>query len=195
MDSVFTNLAFDGLLVAISDEISQAAFTELISQYYNNVIVPDSITDKFRILKLHIKNHSLDLEGLATKLSTLGYEELSQKARQVQPTKQDRRGSAAVVWPGNEPLEIQPEETSPGRRKKGWSVLRLTKIDLLAILYTGVSNGHETEFHKDNDEPIEAIPCLPPNENDTKYLGRAIELSKKSKDGKTKVNTHTHTHT
>ncbi len=118
MALVIESLAFDGLLVAISDELSEVKFTELTNQYD----VPESITDKFRKLQ-YIKNHgNLNLEELVEKLSTLGCKDLSDKAGEIltfQSTKRDRRGSAAFVFHGQEPRETQPDEISPGDRKKG----------------------------------------------------------------------------
>lgn len=116
MASVIESLAIDGLLVAISDLLSESSFEELISQY--KVQVPLNIKDKFRILQ-HIKK--LDLKELAEKLNTLGYKELADSTREIYdfpPSKQDRRNSAVQVF-GAEQRETQPEEVSPGSRKRG----------------------------------------------------------------------------
>ncbi len=81
MTSTIKDLAFDGLLVAIDEEIPEARFTELLSYY--EMQTPNNITEKFRILQ-HIKNQgSLDLEGLATNLRAIGCENLCRQATEI----------------------------------------------------------------------------------------------------------------
>ncbi len=122
MTSVIQNLAFQGLLVTIGEEIpSEAGFKKLISYY--DVQVLDSLTDKLRILQ-HIKSTgNLDLEGLVKNLSTIPEcEDLYHKAKEIldfDATKETRRESAAYVGIGIRPRELLPEESSPSNRKKG----------------------------------------------------------------------------
>ena len=103
----------------IGDTLPEAKFTELISLYDD---VPDGITDHFRVLKYLKDNGKLELEKLAKNLEDIGCEDQSQKVREVidfKATKRQQADSAALVGPRGVAGEIQPEEASPGDRKKG----------------------------------------------------------------------------
>ncbi len=105
----------------ISDSLPEAKLTELIN-LYNDVPIPDSITDHFRVLK-YLKDKGRELEELAKNLEDIGCEDQSQKVREAIDfiaTKRQRTNSAALVV-GHKGVagEIQPEEASPGNRKKG----------------------------------------------------------------------------
>ncbi len=62
MATTIEKLAINGLLVDISDtlHVPVAKFTELIN-LYNDVPVPDGITDHFRVLKYLKDNGKLEL--------------------------------------------------------------------------------------------------------------------------------------
>ncbi len=188
MASVIESLAFDGLLVAISDELSEPSFTELLGQY--DVQVPENTTDKFRKLQ-YIKNHgNLNLEKLVEKLSTLGCKDLSDKAGEIsKSTKRDRKGSTATVIPGQEPRETQPDQISPGSRKKGTfrSKPITTNFTTITNYFIGQSDGNDSE---DDEELVEEIQCVKrgsESKNDIKYLEMAKQTAKKSKDPNTTV--------
>ena len=110
----------DGLLVDIGDTLSEAKFTELVN-LYNDVPIPDSITDHFRVLK-YLKDKGRELEELAKNLEDIGCEDQSQKVREAIDfiaTTRQRTNSAPLVGHKGVAGEIQPEEASPGNRKKG----------------------------------------------------------------------------
>ncbi len=115
-----SNRLIDGLLVDIGDTLTVAKFTELISLY--DVPVPDGITDHFRVLKYLKDNGKLELEELANNLEDIRCEDESQKVREFtdfKATIRQRKNSAAYVGIRGVAGEIQPEEASPGVRKKG----------------------------------------------------------------------------
>ncbi|XP_064405989.1 uncharacterized protein LOC135351023 isoform X2 [Halichondria panicea] len=164
-----SNRLIDGLLVDIGDTLTVAKFTELISLY--DVPVPDGITDHFRVLKYLKDNGKLELEELANNLEDIRCEDESQKVREFtdfKATIRQRKNSAAYVGIRGVAGEIQPEEASPGVRKKG-------------------TNDQDDPYTA--DEVVEEIPCdaEPYNEDDMKYMQEAIDLCKESKDKKTKV--------
>ncbi len=119
MAAVNKSWLIDGLLVDISDSLPEAKFTELVN-LYNDVPIPDGITDHFRVLKYLKEEEKLELEELAKNLKDIRCEDQSQKVREaIKATTRQRTNSAPLVGHKGVAGEIQPEEASPGNRKKG----------------------------------------------------------------------------
>ncbi len=123
MAAVNKSWLIDGLLVDISDSLPEAKLTELVN-LYNVVQIPDSIniTDHFRVLKYLKEKEKLELEELAKNLKDIGCEDQSQKVREAIDfiaTTRQRTNSAPLVGHKGVAREIQPEEASPGNRKRG----------------------------------------------------------------------------
>ncbi len=163
----------DGLLVDIGDTLSEAKFTELVN-LYNDVPIPDSITDQFRVLKHLKEKEKLELEELAKNLKDIGCEDQSQKVRD------------AIDFIATTNC-IQPEDDSSdssGNRKKGQHISYNVSSTLHIAVCVGTND--QDDPLTDGDE-VDEIPRQEPDDNDKKYMQEAIDLWEKSEDNSTKV--------